>query len=103
MRVSRRQYQAALTATKMEKECKANSPSQTTDIFSMEWKKATNTEANAKGSLLGLDKDESGSIAEIMQVQVGNANETPCWQEFTNQGKVQWYMNIGIRDIWTWV
>ncbi len=76
MRVSRSQYIAARTATKMDSESKANSPSQTKDVFSMEWKKATNTEANAKGSILGIDKDESGSIADIMQVQVGS--ETTC-------------------------
>ncbi|XP_072026763.1 metal transporter CNNM2-like isoform X2 [Amphiura filiformis] len=80
MRVSRFQYKAARTATLVDSENKANSPSQTKDVFSMEWKKATNTEANAKGSILGIDKDESGSIADIMQVQVGNETvpETTC-------------------------
>ena len=79
--MTRSQYNAARTATKMEKESRANSPaSPRKDIFNQEWRKATNKEANARGSLLGLDKDESGSLADITQKQVGNT-ETTCWQE----------------------
>ncbi|XP_038071020.1 metal transporter CNNM2-like isoform X2 [Patiria miniata] len=64
LRVTRNQYAAARAATKMEREMKAESPTETKEIFNKEWKKVTNKEALQS-------KEAATDGVDIRSTQVG--------------------------------